>query len=282
MPRIPTAAREGIRAALPLTVGLIPFGLVAGVAAVDAGLSPVAAVGMSVVVFAGAAQLAVVDLLRTDTPLAVVVLTGVVVNLRILMYSASIAPYFQRYGSRWKAVLAYFLTDQAYALSIARYTTDPAETDGTGESADSDGTDAPVEVDGTDAPTDGDAADDPTESTEAVPDGDGTPETADARDRDWFFLGVSGCLWVVWVVTTAVGVGLGRGIPDAWGLDFAVPLVFLALLVPQLEDEPTLVAGAVAGVVALAGTGLPYHLGLPVAAVVGVGVGLVVEEVRGR
>jgi predicted branched-subunit amino acid permease len=232
---------------------------------------------MSVVVFAGAAQLAVVDLLRTDTPLVVVVLTGVVVNLRILMYSASIAPYFQRYGSRWKAVLAYFLTDQAYALSIARYTTDPAE-NGTGASA---GDDA------ADGPTDDDAADDPTENpgaTEAVPDNDGddTPETADARDRDWFFLGVSGSLWVVWVVTTAVGVGLGRGIPDAWGLDFAVPLVFLALLVPRLEDEPTLAAGAVAGVVALVGTGLPYHLGLPVAAVVGVGVGLVVEVTRGR
>uniref|UniRef100_UPI00374423E2 AzlC family ABC transporter permease n=1 Tax=Salinigranum salinum TaxID=1364937 RepID=UPI00374423E2 len=270
---MPTAAREGIRAALPLTVGLIPFGLVAGVAAVDAGLSPVAAVGMSVVVFAGAAQLAVVDLLRTDANLVVVVLTGVVVNLRILMYSASIAPYFQRYGSRWKAVLAYFLTDQAYALSIARYTTDPAETDGAGESTDSNGTDAP---------TGGDATDDPTKGTEAVPDGDGALETADARDRDWFFLGVSGCLWVVWVVTTAVGVGLGRGIPDAWGLDFAVPLVFLALLVPQLEDGSTLVAGAVAGVVALAGTGLPYHLGLPVAAVVGVGVALVVEGTRGR
>jgi predicted branched-subunit amino acid permease len=67
-------------------------------------------------------------------------------------------------------------------------------------------------------------------------------------------------------------------VPDAWGLDFAVPLVFLALLVPRLEDRPTTAAGLAAGVVALAGTGLPYELGLPVAAVVGVGVGLAIER----
>jgi predicted branched-subunit amino acid permease len=240
MSRLPTAARAGVRASLPLLVGIVPFGLVAGVAAVDAGLSPAAALGMSVVIFAGAAQLAVVDLLRSDTSLAVVVLTGVVINLRMLMYSASIAPYFQRYRSRWKAVLAYFLTDQAYAVAIARY------------------------QDGDDEETDGG--------------GDESEGVAGTRDR--FYLGVAATIWAVWVVSTAVGVGLGRGLPDAWGLEFAVPLVFLALLVPRIEDGPTAAAGVGAGVVALGGSGLPYELGLPLAALVGVAVGLAVEGVR--
>ena len=260
MPRLPTDVRAGVRASLPLLVGLVPFGLVAGVAAVDAGLSPVAAVGMSVVVFAGASQLAVIELLRTDTPLLVVVLTGVVINLRILMYSASIAPYFQRYRTRWKAVLAYFLTDQAYAVAIARYTDDG---DGGGDE-DSDGDD------------EADQRDHEGPTPDAV--------TSDGRfeGRDWFYLAVGASIWVVWVVATVIGVGLGRGLPQAWGLDFAVPLVFLALLVPRLEDDATVVAGVAAGVVALVATGLPYHLGLPVAAVVGVIAGLAVEGVRGR
>mgnify|MGYP000459247708 CR=1 FL=1 len=165
------------------------------------------------------------------------------------MYSASIAPYFQRYRSRWKAVLAYFLTDQAYAVAIARYTADEPGDEAAGHDRERDGSTIP-EADG----------DDP------------------AGGRGWFYLGVGASIWVVWVVATAVGVGLGRGVPDAWGLDFAVPLVFLALLVPRLEDRPTTAAGLAAGVVALAGTGLPYELGLPVAAVVGVGVGLAIER----
>jgi predicted branched-subunit amino acid permease len=245
MSRLPTAAWAGVRASLPLLVGIVPFGLVAGVAAVDAGLSPPAALGMSVVIFAGAAQLAVVDLLRSDTSLVVVVVTGVIINLRMLMYSASIAPYFERYRSRWKAVLAYFLTDQAYAVSIARYSED-ADT-GEGDSGNG-----------------------------ATADGNGV-----GRRYDWFYLGVGATIWAVWVASTAVGIGLGRGLPDAWGLEFAVPLVFLALLVPRIDDGPTAAAGCVAGVVALGGAGLPYELGLPLAAVVGVGVGVGVEEVRG-
>jgi predicted branched-subunit amino acid permease len=246
MSRLPTAAWAGVRASLPLLVGIVPFGLVAGVAAVDAGLSPPAALGMSVVIFAGAAQLAVIDLLRSDTSLVVVVVTGVIINLRMLMYSASIAPYFERYRSRWKAVLAYFLTDQAYAVSIARY-----------ETGDTTGSDTDVDTDNADG-TDDDAG----------------------RTHDWFYLGVGATIWAVWVVSTAVGIGLGRGLPDAWGLEFAVPLVFLALLVPRIEDGPTAAAGCVAGLVALVGAGLPYELGLPLAAVVGVVVGVAVEEVR--
>jgi len=245
MPRLPPTVRAGVRASLPLLVGIVPFGLVAGVAAIDAGLSPVAALGMSVVVFAGASQLAVIELLRSDAAVPVVVLTGIVINLRMLMYSASIAPYFQRYRSRWKAVLAYLLTDQAYAVSIARF-----------ESGTESGGD-----EGDDAEADG-----------------GGSEGGEGRDR--FYFGVAASLWVVWVVSTAVGVGLGRGLPDSWGLDFAVPLVFLALLVPRIEDGPTAAAGGIAGLVALAGVGIPYELGLPLAAVVGVGVGLAVEEVR--
>ncbi|MUV57160.1 AzlC family ABC transporter permease, partial [Halogeometricum sp. CBA1124] len=70
--RIPAEVRRGVRDVSPILVGIVPFGLVAGVAAVDAGLSPLQAVGLSMVVFAGASQLAIVDLLSRNAELAVV------------------------------------------------------------------------------------------------------------------------------------------------------------------------------------------------------------------
>lgn len=217
--------RAGVRAAVPILAGVIPFALVAGVAAVGAGLSVGQAIGMSVVVFAGASQLAMIELFGSDAALGVIVLTAVVINLRMLMYSASIAPHFQRYRRHWKGLLAYLLTDQAYAVSIARY------------------------------------AD--------------RPET----DRRAFYLGIAATLWVVWQAGTVVGAVAGAGVPDAWALEFAVPLVFLGLLVPALENRNALAAGLVAAAIAVAGTGLPLNLGLILGSVAGVAAGLLAQEV---
>lgn len=73
---------------------------------------------------------------------------------------------------------------------------------------------------------------------------------------------------------------MGAGVPQAWGLEFAVPLVFLALLVPTLKDHESLAAAVAAGVVAVAGAGLPFNLGLILAAIVGVGIGMLAESWR--
>ncbi|AAV46792.1 4-azaleucine resistance transporter AzlC [Haloarcula quadrata] len=219
--------RRGVRDVAPLLLGIIPFGLVAGIATVNAGLGLPAAVGLSVVVFAGASQLAALELLGQNAPLTVVVATAVVINLRLLMYSASIAPYFRNFTGRWKAMLAYVLTDQAYALSVASYRSD-SET-----------------------------------------------------DRKWYYLGVAVTLWAVWQVTTIAGALLGTGVPDAWGLEFAIPLVFLAILVPAIEDAATAVAAAVGGAIAVVGAGLPLNLGLLVAAGVGITAGVLTESATG-
>ncbi|MFB6222000.1 MAG: AzlC family ABC transporter permease [Halolamina sp.] len=111
----------GIRSFLPLALGVVPFALIAGITAVDAGIPPYQAVGMSVILFAGASQLAAIELLGKDAPLAVVVVTAVVINLRFTMYSASIAPYFRGVSRLQRWLGAYVLTDQAYALSVAEF-----------------------------------------------------------------------------------------------------------------------------------------------------------------
>lgn len=211
------AVTAGVRDVSPLLLGVVPFGLVAGVTAVEAGFPPELAVAMSVIVFAGAAQLALIDLVGQGAAPVVAAATALIVNLRYLMYSASIAPRFREYAARWRALLAYLMTDQAYALTVVR--------------------EEPVRA---------------------------------------YYLGAAAALWVVWVATTAVGVALGASIPSAWNLSFAVPLTFLALLVPAVEGRPTLAAALVGGGVATVGTALPFNLGLLAGALAGIGAGAVV------
>lgn len=116
---------DGARVMLPLLPGAIPFGMIAGVVASNAGLDALAGIGQSVIVFAGAAQLASTQLIADAAPVLVVILTGLVINLRFAMYSAAMAGHLSALP-RWRRWLAaYLMTDQSYALSVLRYTARP-------------------------------------------------------------------------------------------------------------------------------------------------------------
>ncbi len=116
---------DGARAMLPLLPGAVPFGMIAGVVASNAGLDALAGIGQSIVVFAGAAQLASTQLIADAAPVFVVILTGLVINLRFAMYSAALAGHLSALP-RWRRWLAaYLMTDQSYALSVLRYTARP-------------------------------------------------------------------------------------------------------------------------------------------------------------
>lgn len=112
---------DGVRSIAPVLVGVVPFGLVAGLTAVQTGQGVLGAVVFSTVVFAGAAQLTMLNLLGTGTSLAVVVVTALVINARFVLYSASMAPQLAETSRRRRLLGAYLLTDQAYAVSIARF-----------------------------------------------------------------------------------------------------------------------------------------------------------------
>jgi 4-azaleucine resistance transporter AzlC len=111
----------GVQAELPLLIGVFPFGMIYGALALSAGLSPVAAQMMSSIVFAGSSQFAVAQLVRDAAPAVVIVVTVALINLRHMLYSASMAPYLRHLSTRWKSLLAYLLTDEAYAATITHY-----------------------------------------------------------------------------------------------------------------------------------------------------------------
>ncbi|PWB76372.1 MAG: branched-chain amino acid ABC transporter permease [Anaerolineales bacterium] len=214
----------GVRAEIPLLIGVFPFGMIYGALALNAGLSKPAAQMMSSIVFAGSAQFVTTQLVHEAAPGLVIVLTIAVVNLRHVLYSASLAPYLASVSTRWKTLLSYLLTDEAYAPTILKY-----------------------------------------EKEDVTPYG------------HWFLFGAGLALWTIWQISTALGIFLGTAIPESWSLDFALPLTFIAMVVPVLKNRPAIAASLSAGIVALLAYSLPYKLGLILAALVGITVGTFME-----
>src|SRR5512147_1232148 len=95
--------------------------MIYGALALNAGLSKLASQMMSSMVFAGSSQFITTQLVHEAAPGLVIVLTIAVVNLRHMLYSASLAPYLASLSTRWKILLSYLLTDEAYAPTILHY-----------------------------------------------------------------------------------------------------------------------------------------------------------------
>lgn len=216
----------GVRAGVPFLLVVMPFGLLFGVIATEAGLTTFQTMAFSSVVFAGASQFAALQLMVDNAPVAIVLATALAVNLRMAMYSASLAlwvgdaPFWQR------AVIGYVNVDQSYAVSINMYEDRPELT---------------------------------------VP------------QRVAYFFGAVTPVCPMWVVATGLGIWLGDGIPEWMALDFAVPICFLAIIAPMMRTLAHMIAAVSSIVFALLLAGLPYNLGLLVAAVLAMVIGAQVE-----
>lgn len=216
----------GFRHGAPFLLVIVPFGALFGVVGTEAGLNLAQVMGFTVVVIAGAAQFAAVQLLTENAPVLIVLITALAVNLRMAMYSASLTPYLGKAPVWKRAVVAYFLVDQAYAVGMNQY--------------------------------------------------DSKPEMTVAQRLSYFF-GVITPICPIWYGATLAGALLGQSIPPEYALDFAVPITFLALIAPGLRTPAHVAAAFVAVVLALALAGLPYNLGMLIAALAAMATGAQVE-----
>lgn len=112
---------QGARDASPFILVVSPFALVFGVVATEAGLSIAETLLFSVAVFAGAAQFATLQLLQENAPAVIALVSGLAVNLRMAMYSASITPYLGAAPLWQRAIISYLTVDQSYALSHVKF-----------------------------------------------------------------------------------------------------------------------------------------------------------------
>ncbi|MFO0326341.1 MAG: AzlC family ABC transporter permease [Burkholderiales bacterium] len=216
---------SGARESFPSIIGLIPFGLIVGTASTAAGLDPWLSLVMSIIVYAGASQLAVIGLMVQGAPLLIVIATVLVVNLRFTMYSATIAPLFRDLSVRRRWVIGYALTDHLFALMNARFDV-----------------------------------------------------TRPAKNADAFYFGGAIPTWIMWHSSVAVGIFAVTLVPIDWSLDFAIPLVFLALVFPALVTRTHWITAGVASVAACFAAGLPMKLGLLTAAASAVVAGTLLEQ----
>jgi 4-azaleucine resistance transporter AzlC len=182
---------------------------------------------MSIFVFAGSSQFIAVGMVAAGTGWVLVVLTTLIVNLRHLLYSVSLIPHVKNLPHQWKALLAFWLTDESFAVAIRRY---------------------------------------------------------DAGDRSpykhWYYLGAAVFMYLNWQVCTLLGISIGQTIPNAadWGLDFAMSVTFIGMIVPYVKNKPMGIATLLAGAVAVLAYPLPHKLGLVLAAIAGISAGVISER----
>lgn len=123
-----SAYLRGVKTGFPFILVVAPFALLFGVVATEAGMSLVQVMGFSIVVVAGAAQFTALQLMADNAPTLVVIASALAVNLRMAMYSASLTPHLGALPIWRRALTAYCLMDQSYAVSIVAYEEEPEMT----------------------------------------------------------------------------------------------------------------------------------------------------------
>jgi 4-azaleucine resistance transporter AzlC len=223
---------KGLKDTLPLMIGAAPFGMIFGVLGVNNGLSPAAVMGFSIFVFAGSSQFIAAQLVAENLHIALIVLTTFIVNLRHALYSASLGPAMKDLPQKWMLPLAFWLTDETYAIVIRRWT-DVNDT-------------SPL--------------------------------------KRWYHLGSAISMYLNWQLWTLIGLIAGtqlQGLGDL-GLEFAMVVTFIGIVVPMVKSRPMLLCAIVAGVVAVLGYNIPNKGGLMLAAFAGIAAGVIAEAYSGK
>jgi 4-azaleucine resistance transporter AzlC len=216
----------GLRDTLPLMMGSIAFGVIFGTLATSNGLSAWQTMAMSLFVFSGSAQFIAILLLGTNSGLAVVWFATLVLNLRHLLYAATLVDEVRHLSQAWRLPLAAFLTDETFAVMERRY-----RTEGGGPNA------------------------------------------------HWYYIASCIGMYVNWQFWTAMGIVASERFEELkhWGLEFAMVVSFIGIVMPLLNSRPYWAATIVAGVVATVANPLPYKLGLMLGALAGIAVGLALD-----
>jgi predicted branched-subunit amino acid permease len=211
---------DGMKGMLPITTGIIPFGLVMGTVCSEAKISLFQTITMNFFVFAGASQLAAIDLMGGQTQTLIVVATGLIINLRFMLYSAALSPVVRNSSFLVKLTSAYCLTDQNYAVMSANQ--------------------------------------DSFKST---------------NQTIKFYFGASVCMMMAWHSSVIVGYIFGNFAPTSWSLEYAVPLSFVALVVPSLKNKLFITVAIFTSLLSIGLRPLPYNLGLIITALLGIALG---------
>ena len=214
---------KGVLAQLPVQLGVIPFGLVFGVLGIASGLTATQTILMSSIIFGGASQVVFAQLWSSGTSPIVTGGSVTIINMRHIIYSANVSFYISSLPLRWRIILGYLLTDEAFAVSFQEF------------------------------------------------------ENKN-KFAHYHLLGGGLTLWVFWQISTVIGVFLGANIPPYLNLEFAIPLTFIAVILPTLKSLAQISTAVTASIIAIFGQYLPYGLWIIVASISGMFVGGLISQ----
>ena len=210
---------RGARDTLPLLIAAMPFAIVYGAMAISEGLTLWTALGMSALVFAGASQFIAVTLLASSTALPVILLTVFIVNLRHMLYATSLMQKVAHLPQRLRIMMAFTLTDETYAVVSNRINeltcNDPLQHSSKSEQQSS-----------------------KPEQQSSKPE----QQSINNQSLHYYYLGSALAMYSNWIFFSAVGVLLGEQVPDmtTWGLDVAMIVAFVGIVVPALKTPLSL------------------------------------------
>lgn len=223
---------QGVKDCLPTVFGYLSIGFAAGVVQATAGLSMIEIVLMSTLLYAGSAQFIAAGMLVAGAPFLSIILTIFIVNLRYLLLSAALAPYFRKMSTLQNIINGFLLTDETFGVAANRLS------------------------------------------------------KLNEANYSWM-LGLNITAYLNWLLANITGAFLGQWIqnPSSFGLDFALPAMFIGLLVLQFVDSPkksldSLVAISAIIFTLLASLMFSKGVDLIIAALLAASLGMVIEKWR--
>ena len=196
---------KGVIDILPLMIPVVPFGIIFGAIGIELGFGPYLTYATSIIIFSGASQIVILQLLSSGASYLVGITSSSVVSTRHLLYGAVVSQHLNHLSIFWKIGLSYLLTDQAFAVSNEYF-----------------------------------------------------KKNNKNKFKHYHLVGSGLTLWIIWQVTTILGIILGSIVPEELGLTFTIPLTFLALLVNYLRNFDHLFVIALSGISSIIFFDVPF------------------------
>ncbi len=222
-------ARKGFTAMLQLNLAVLPWGILCGSLAIQRGFSVLEAILMPALIFAGAVQLVVIELINDNVPLATILFTAFIISSRHFLYGLALRDKLKNLPFRWRGSLGFLLTDELFALS-------------------------------------------------------GDSKSLQGKLRLVYALSAGGSFYLCWLLWNIIGITAGSYLPDLTnlGLDFAIAVTFIALVVPTIKNLPVLITVVVAGFLSVLFKIVHWELGLVISSLIAMFLGYLTANKQTR
>ena len=254
---------NGALAVMPLTIAVIPWGILAGSFALEVGLTAVESQAMSAIIFAGSAQLVALGMIKAGIGIGSILITTLLITSRHLLYAMAMRNQISPLPLKWRLGLGFLLTDELFAIANQAHSSQTHSTQANNTQA-----------------KNAQANSTQTHSTQTH----SAQALAQHKFDRWYALGGGLTFYIGWNIATLLGIIAGQSIDnlDKLGLDFAIAATFIAIVVPTVKKPSILVCVLVSLTLAVVCAVFAIQAGLLIAALSGMAAGMAYAKLTGE